>query len=190
MSSSPHTVPPGWYPAAGDPPGTQRYWNGSGWEGQARPIPGVVASDAFPLARLLKRVGARAIDLVVWLVITVVVDLVTGLAGVPGTSIAVSFAGMALYETIMVMVRGATVGKLVFDLAVVKADGSPADTLTSLRRALLLWVAALVSIYSVFGYVAGILLGVVAIVGLVMIYGEQGRQTPWDKLGQTLVVNR
>lgn len=26
--------PPGYYPAAGDPPNTTRYWNGTAWEGQ------------------------------------------------------------------------------------------------------------------------------------------------------------
>lgn len=32
------TSPPGWYHAEGDPPGTQRYWNGVAWEGGPQPV--------------------------------------------------------------------------------------------------------------------------------------------------------
>ncbi|MGD9935643.1 MAG: DUF4282 domain-containing protein [Dehalococcoidia bacterium] len=38
MSSS--EVPPGWRHAQGDPPGTERYWDGSRWQGDPRPIGG------------------------------------------------------------------------------------------------------------------------------------------------------
>ena len=31
--SFPPSVPPGWYYAEGDPPGTQRYWDGTSWLG-------------------------------------------------------------------------------------------------------------------------------------------------------------
>jgi len=31
---------PGWYFAQGDPPGTERYWNGSSWEGTYRAVGG------------------------------------------------------------------------------------------------------------------------------------------------------
>lgn len=33
MTDSSATQPPGWYYAQGDPPGTQRYWDGSQWVG-------------------------------------------------------------------------------------------------------------------------------------------------------------
>ena len=38
MSSS--EVPPGWRHAQGDPPGTERYWDGSRWQGEPRPVGG------------------------------------------------------------------------------------------------------------------------------------------------------
>lgn len=38
MSSS--EVPPGWRHAQGDPPGTERYWDGSRWQGEPRPAGG------------------------------------------------------------------------------------------------------------------------------------------------------
>lgn len=33
-------MPPGWYPAEGDPPGTHRYWDGAQWQGSPQPVPG------------------------------------------------------------------------------------------------------------------------------------------------------
>ena len=39
-------LPPGWYHAAGDPPGTQRYWDGELWQGAAVPLP-PAASPAY-----------------------------------------------------------------------------------------------------------------------------------------------
>lgn len=31
-------VPPGWYHAEGDPPNTERYWDGSAWQGEPQPV--------------------------------------------------------------------------------------------------------------------------------------------------------
>ncbi len=45
--SSPQT-PPGWYNAQGDPPGTQRYWDGTAWTGEPRPVQAGIAPGAFP----------------------------------------------------------------------------------------------------------------------------------------------
>lgn len=36
----------GWYFAQGDPPGTERYWNGSAWEGTYRAVGGFSPSSA------------------------------------------------------------------------------------------------------------------------------------------------
>ena len=69
--------PPGYYQAAGDPPGTQRYWNGVEWVGDPHPVPGwgPVPGGAEPgysaagipggheLAGVGARMLARAIDL-------------------------------------------------------------------------------------------------------------------------------
>lgn len=35
---------PGWYQAEGDPPGTQRYWDGSAWQGGPQPSVGAGGS--------------------------------------------------------------------------------------------------------------------------------------------------
>ena len=41
---------PGWYNAQGDPPGTQRYWDGSIWTTEAVPSPGAAVQDAHATA--------------------------------------------------------------------------------------------------------------------------------------------
>jgi uncharacterized RDD family membrane protein YckC len=37
MSDTPGAQPPGWYQAQGDPPGTQRWWDGNQWVGGPQP---------------------------------------------------------------------------------------------------------------------------------------------------------
>ncbi len=41
-------TPPGWYQAAGDPPGTQRYWDGTQWQGGPQPVGGAVPGGVQP----------------------------------------------------------------------------------------------------------------------------------------------
>ena len=47
-SDSTGTAAPGWYVAQGDPPDTERYWNGSSWEGTYRAVGGFSPSAATP----------------------------------------------------------------------------------------------------------------------------------------------
>lgn len=46
MSDQNPQPPAGWYPAPGDPEGTQRYWDGAGWQGGPQPIAGAPAQQA------------------------------------------------------------------------------------------------------------------------------------------------
>lgn len=39
MSDSGASAGPGWYHAEGDPPGTERYWDGAAWQGEPRQVP-------------------------------------------------------------------------------------------------------------------------------------------------------
>ena len=41
---------PGWYAAQGDPPGTERYWNGTEWEGAYRAVGGFSPAEVVPKA--------------------------------------------------------------------------------------------------------------------------------------------
>lgn len=51
------SMPPGWYPAAGDPPGTQRWWDGTGWVGD--PVVAGGAPAPYPY-------GARPVEYAGW----------------------------------------------------------------------------------------------------------------------------
>lgn len=44
--SDPSQQPPGWYYAQGDPPGTQRYWDGTQWQGGPQAAGGTAAQAA------------------------------------------------------------------------------------------------------------------------------------------------
>ena len=46
--TGPPPTPPGWYYAQGDPPGTQRYWDGGAWQGGPIPMP-LGPSGPFPV---------------------------------------------------------------------------------------------------------------------------------------------
>lgn len=72
---------PGWYQAEGDPPGTQRWWDGNMWTGAPVPVPGSAPSPN-PGRQALKshpragrspsegaRIGARLIDLLIVLLL-------------------------------------------------------------------------------------------------------------------------
>lgn len=68
---SDQTTPPGWYPAPGDPPGTQRYWDGSQWTGSPVPVDpsapppspaGYGGPGGLNLASPWMRILARVID--------------------------------------------------------------------------------------------------------------------------------
>src|SRR5690606_4913720 len=92
MTNPPGDVPPGWYHAHGDPPGTQRFWDGRQWVGgpmPTQPPPGYGgygapygSRDYLPdlgrtLASPWHRIAARLIDsLIVGVIATVLLLLV------------------------------------------------------------------------------------------------------------------
>lgn len=192
MSGQPIAPPPGWYPAKGDPPGTQRFWNGSTWEGGPRPVPGVAVGDAFPLANLGPRLTARLIDLMIWLVIALIINrffvLVLGGAG----PLSWFLAGLAIigYESWLVGSNGATVGKRVVGLGVVDEEGSRVELAGGLRRSAILGALTLLSLVPWLGILSVVAAPLLVLAGILMIYADDRQQTPWDKVGKTLVVMR
>ncbi len=207
MSDTPGQPAPGWYYAQGDPANTQRYWDGSSWQGGPQPIatPGATNPMQNPigygagttptanLAEPLARLGARIIDVIIWIFIFMILAVTLGggtaavgnndlggrawIAGVLGTLIT------SAYEVFMVANKGGTVGKLVLGLKVVKEDGSPADLQTAIMRI----VTNLIGIVPIIGSYISALVGLASIV---MIFTDDRRQTVWDKVAKTIVVKR
>lgn len=193
MSGQPIAPPPGWYPAKGDPPGTQRYWNGTTWEGGPRPVPGVAVSDVLPLADLGRRVGARVIDLVIWVVIALVLDRILVVLSFDGFGAMSSLvAGLAVsgYEAYMVGTAGATVGKRLIGLSVMNEDGSVVGMAGGIRRAALLVGLTLLGLVPYLWVLSWLVIPLLLLAGILMIYADDRQQTPWDKIGRTLVVMR
>lgn len=76
------STPPGWYQAQGDPPGTQRYWDGTAWIGNPTPTgPGTSgdlgqSGSLTPTANLAsagRRIGGRLVDLIIYSILGFVV---------------------------------------------------------------------------------------------------------------------
>ncbi len=198
MSDAPQTQPPGWYYAQGDPPGTQRYWDGTSWQGGPQPVPGaggaaVADSTGGTLAEPVKRILARLIDGVIWFIISALVPALIG-GGPFGDGIGffaalilslLSGAIVVAYEVFMIGNYGATFGKQALGLKVVNEDGSDPDYTTAVRRMGLYIAFIFIGLIPFLGALAYL---AVAIAGLVMLFTDAKRQTPWDKIGKTLVV--
>lgn len=211
MSDNAPQQPPGWYYAQGDPPGTQRYWDGQSWIGTPQPIPGAAGPGgqvtaesnlATPGARILGRI----IDGVIWVMIGGIIagmfgtfgavasgnlgdvdDISTGSLILSGL---LSTALIAGYEILMIGNFGATVGKLALGTRVVNSDGSPADYQTGLRRMYLYIAVGVVSAFPLIGAIGSLASFVISIAGLVMLFTDSLRQTPWDKVGRSIVVRK
>lgn len=208
MSDTPQTQPPGWYYAQGDPPGTQRYWDGQKWEGGPQPVPGagqdaMAGAGGVPgLAEPIMRIGARVIDYIVWIIVNVIFSaLFVGSVVATGNLEEVSYIAallsgllttlvIAAYEAVMVGTQGATLGKMALGLKVVRADGSAPDLKDGLMRILpYLALSVLSALVPFFGIIAFLVFVVVAIVSLVFLFTDAKRQTVWDKVAKTLVVS-
>ncbi len=201
MSDSPQTQPPGWYYAQGDPPGTQRYWDGQKWEGGPQPVPGagadVAAGGAQNLAEPIMRIGARVIDYVLWFFVLFIMALIfvgsIVATGNDDVSFVASFfagvVGVALitaYETLLVGTRGQTLGKMLLGVKVVRMDGSPPDMKDAFMRIMPYTVLGVLG--AIIPFFPGIISVVVALVSLVFLFTDPNRQTVWDKVAKTLVV--
>lgn len=210
MSDAPQTPPPGLYYAEGDPPGTQRYWNGQQWEGEPQAIPGApqaMAPGAVPPAEPLNRIAARIIDIILWFIVGSILQSVVAGANAfnQGALSDVSFGRAALasligtaavsaYEILMVANRGATLGKMALGLKVVKDDGTtPADMNDAVRR-MIIYIAlgvfgALFATSVGLSSLLGLVTIVVGLVSLVFLFTDDKRQAVWDKVANTMVIS-
>jgi uncharacterized RDD family membrane protein YckC len=205
LSDTPNQ-PAGWYYAQGDPPGTQRYWNGEQWEGGPQSVPGFgqeVPAGPVP-TDVGKRIGGRLIDVLLWIVVSAVIQLVViGSGGLTASTISDVSYGRAVvaglittvvvsgYEVLMLANRGATLGKMAVNTRVIRSDGSAVDVTDAVKR------ISPYLVLNVLGSVTGTALGalfsfalfVIGLVSFVFLFTDQRRQTVWDKIADTVVVD-
>lgn len=183
MSDANSQTPPGWYYAAGDPPGTQRYWDGSQWQGGPQPVaaggPGGMAMGGAELAGPGSRLLARIIDGLVLLIPVLIVAGVLGQGFIGGLA---TFLISAAYEVYLLGTRGATVGKSVMSVKVVNEDYSDINMETAARR----FAINVVSVIPGIGQLINLL---VFLASVVMIFTDSQRQVVWDKIAKTLVIS-
>lgn len=219
-------MPPGWYYAQGDPPGTTRYWDGGQWTGEPQAsVPGAMGAGAMssdPTQRLteaMPRIGGRVIDGIIWGIVGFVIGLPVAAQSfgealdaaeqgrdpvidinpllIIGTGI-LNIIAITAYEVFMNS-RGGTLGKKAISSIVVTEDGNQVDTRAAFMRMVpYIAIQALATVISLFldqgntasGFISGAPFWVIALVGLIMLFSDGKRQTPWDKVGKTLVVQR
>ena len=173
-------------PSAGAPPAGYVAYESRGPGSQELASPG-------------QRIGARVIDWIIWIVVSVVIGIVFGASVVAtggddvnvGASIAAGLVGAAIvtaYEVVMVSTRGATLGKMALNLKVVEEDGSPATTRDALLRMAIYIASAVLGVIPVLGILASIATFVIAIVSLVFLFTDDRKQAVWDKVAHTIVV--
>lgn len=146
--------PAGWYYTKGDPPGTQRYWDGQQWVGAFQAVPEVLRAD-YKTSRLAPagiwpRILAYAVDLVTWfgfyLLASIPAAAFSGEAQQTaiGVAMAVSFA-VAAWTQIWVQGRtGLTLGKRVAGIRLVDVKSAePIGPMRALVRLLMIYPSAL-----------------------------------------------
>ncbi len=203
MSTSSPTQPPGWYNAQGDPPGTQRYWDGAQWQGGPQAVPTAETFGSPGIAgglqlALWRRLVARLIDFFILLVPTVVVSLVflggavgfSALAGGAAEDVSVGlqilvtlgtgFIGF-VYEYLFHKNRGATPGKMAMSIKVVNEDGSRLTNEAALKRMIIRAITLVPIIGGLFWLLA-------TFITCVLVLVDQRNQGLSDKIAKTLVV--
>lgn len=107
--------PAGWYPAEGDPPGTQRYWDGTQWQGGPQPIGGMTATAGGGPGEKVEygtRAVAFLIDTGIYLAIYVVTLILGSISDALGLIGSLAQLGFSIYNGIYLQgTTGQTIGK-------------------------------------------------------------------------------
>lgn len=199
-------MPPGWYPAQGDQPGTVRWWDGRNWQGEpvaggaqaypAYPAYPVMTRDSLPeLGRVLSgpwpRVAAALIDgLITAAITTPVLLLSTDFDDIDGANyfspelsfwwILASLAVVAA-EVAFVALKGATPGKLALGIEIIRQDGTSPP---GWRAAALRSVLVALSLVPYLNLVTSVL----ALASLILLFADPRRRTIEDRIATTYVV--
>jgi uncharacterized RDD family membrane protein YckC len=198
MSDAGRGAPPGWYYAPGDPPATQRWWDGHQWIGGPMPVGpppthagGRVLHDLNrTLADPGKRIVARIIDALIIGAVYGLVALIwaTGPSGLDTGDIEriglVLALPALLYEVGFIAVKGATPGKMLMGIRVITQRGVDPP---GWGPAFLRYVVNLVGIIPGVGGIASF---VILIVSFVFLFTDERRRTVPDRIASTYVVNK
>lgn len=201
MTDNAGMQPPGWYPAEGDPPGTQRYWDGTQWQGGPQMIGTQfgAGSNGLDLADAGVRFFARLLDSIGYFVVNAIIAVpfgfgaaVTGNGDIGvGAALLLGVVGLALLfanEVLATEAIGGTLGKKILGLKVVNSDGSDVDRSVAFRRASPYLILSLIGLVPLLGILGGLVSFVLAIVGLIMLFTDDERRLPWDRIADTRVV--
>lgn len=203
MTDNAGMQPPGWYYAEGDPPGTQRYWDGTQWQGGPQPVGQpftATASAGLNLAEPGSRLGARLLDSIGYFIINLIISIPFGVgAALAGTGDGIGIGAAVLLGVIGLVVlyaneviftarSGGTIGKKILGMKVVNTDGSAVDQSVATRRASPYLAIGVLGLVPILGAIAGLISLVLAVVGLVMLFSDDERRLPWDRIADTRVV--
>jgi uncharacterized RDD family membrane protein YckC len=151
--------PAGWYYAQGDPPGTQRYWDGTQWVGGPQAAQGASEPGAYgqqpaggygvgggvpaewgtrALAFLIDA-GLIVAGSVVLFVVPLMLSIVSeGLASVVSLLLFLALLGFAIWNQIILLGQGASIGKQKMNIRLVAdATGQPVGAGMAFVRGLL-----------------------------------------------------
>lgn len=148
MSYEASAQPAGWYYAAGDPPGTNRYWDGTQWQGAPQPVAAASIPDHYALGSQpaeygprfvaaflngLAAIAAGVVGLLIGALLGVVLD------GADSLGAGVGFVGFYIYNNIYLTgTTGQSVGKKQQKIKlIVESTGEPVGVLLAFARLLI-----------------------------------------------------
>lgn len=210
-------MPAGWYYAEGDPPGTQRYWDGSQWNGEPQLVAGApgaggMTAGGAQLASPGKRIGGRLIDIIIAAILSfILVGIVGGGQDndafaqsiedgdvnfellVPGASALIFGALFSfLWDFLWTAYAAGTPGKLIVGARVAEQASmqSPPSTAAAAKRAL----HRLLQVLGLAGFALWSLSGlagfIIGIVSLIFLFTDDSHRTVMDRIAGTVVVNK
>ena len=186
---------PGYYYAAGDPPGTVRQWDGTQWIGDPMPAPpdsSTSVEDNSKFATVGVRIGAALIDGILSVIVFFIVIAIFGTTDTSDSGISINGGGFETVLAIVVVVaaytamiatKGGTPGKLMLGLRITMEDG--VTTPPGGSKAIIRNIPGLVGIIPLLGQL--ISLGFV-IMSLIWVSGDSERRSAYDRIAGTRVV--
>jgi uncharacterized RDD family membrane protein YckC len=184
--------PPGMPPSQPPPPGG--YGGGGGFApppaqpyGGPAPVPG-----GMPLADPVKRIVSLIIDSIILWIVSIPIYVIVGgtFSGFGGSSFSFRpiLAGVAvavvdfLYFALLISSKGQTVGGMIMKVKVIASNGTPVTSEQSYKRAAI----HLLQLVPCVGWLASLVL---YIWGLVNLFNQPLKQTPWDIFADTIAVD-